>query len=567
MTTIRKLFDKAYAAARERSYIRGILGDPDGNVLSTTRPEFALVRVSQEGRQSVTLARHLGRVPLRAGLPIRMIFENNVYVIEGVDSYYYSASTATDPVNGYGVLPHTHMLGSNLEYEIEPMRVGVGLVRPTGGWVVSVGAFRYLSGSTWETYPGVSSLSLLANRPATSGKHRLAIVTVDPSTNTVSVVNGSEEDYATTLDQTSIDAISIGSKIPLAAVRIRADDTTINVQSRFIDARGWLNMGGAGALADLSDTNISTPTNGQMLYYNSVGGWYNDDAPTIPADLEDLDDVSFTTLADGHSLVYDAGGNEWVNVAMLLSLLFDTDIDTPTDGQTLRFNGGSELWENADPEDVVAGGALGDLSDVDVTSANDRDSLVFQSSGSEWVSRHTGRTLITDWSFRDNTGLSTSSFAWKGNRFTPDVDVDIYAMCYFGTIVANGVYQAAVITGTATPGNVATATKSASHTVGASPASLTGAHIWLEFSSPVRLTAGTQYGLMVGRTDGAGTYQLPVAFNGGAIPSNAVPMPGLSHGAGWRVADAALTVGSTIDQATGNSMAQGFRFRFPSSVY
>lgn len=178
-----------------------------------------------------------------------------------------------------------------------------------------------------------------------------------------------------------------------------------------------------------------------------------------------------------------------------------------------------------------------------------------------------GRQLITDWSFRDNTVLSTSAFCWKGNRFTPDKTVDLYALCYFGTIVANGVYQAAVITGSGSPGNVATVTKSASYTVGASPATLAGGHIWLEFAAPVRLAAGTQYGLMVGRTDTSGTYQLPVAFNGGAIPSNAVPMPGLSHGAGWRVAVAALTVGSTIDQATGNSMACGFRFRFPDSAF
>ncbi len=510
MSNIRKLFDKAYAAARERSYTRGILGDAAGNLLSATRPDMCFVRVSQEGRQSVTLAKHLGRVPLRAGLPVRMTFENNVFVIEGVDSYYYDSATTGDQTNNFGIVRHTHALGTGLEYMIEPMRVGVGLVRPNGGWTITIEPARYYTGSTWDTYLGETSLSLLGHRPATSGKHRLVLVTIDPATNTTAIVDGSDQNYATTLTQADIDTVSIGTKIPLAAVLMRADDTTINIQARFIDARGWLNIGGGvSALADLTDTNIVTPSNGQMLYYNSVGGWYNDDAPIVPQNWEDLSDVSFTTLADNDLARYEASTNEWVNISR---------------------------------------------ADLATAIAADLGLAVNQ-------------TTLVDWSFRDAQALSTSSYAWKGNRFTPDVDVDIYALCYFGTIVANGVYQAAVITGTATPGNVATATKTASYTAGSSPATLLGGHMWLEFATPVTLTAGTQYGLMVGRTDGAGTYQLPVNVNGGTNAANAVPLVGLSHGTVWRVADATLTIGTAINEAGGNSMACGFRFRYPTSIY
>ncbi len=316
MSNIRKLFDKAYAAARERSYTRGILGDAAGNLLSATRPDMCFVRVSQEGRQSVTLAKHLGRVPLRAGLPVRMTFENNVFVIEGVDSYYYDSATTGDQTNNFGIVRHTHALGTGLEYMIEPMRVGVGLVRPNGGWTITIEPARYYTGSTWDTYLGETSLSLLGHRPATSGKHRLVLVTIDPATNTTAIVDGSDQNYATTLTQADIDTVSIGTKIPLAAVLMRADDTTINIQARFIDARGWLNIGGGvSALADLTDTNIVTPSNGQMLYYNSVGGWYNDDAPIVPQNWEDLSDVSFTTLADNDLARYEASTNEWVNIS------------------------------------------------------------------------------------------------------------------------------------------------------------------------------------------------------------------------------------------------------------
>lgn len=564
MSNIRKLFDKAYVAARERSYTRGILGDADGNLLSATRPDFVRVRVSQEGRQSVTLAKHLGRVPLRVGLPVRMTFENNVFVIEGVDSYYYDSATATDTTNNFGVTPHNHNLASGLTYLIEAQRMQPGLVRPNGGWTITIEPARYYSGSTWETYAGESSISLLGHRPATTGKHRLVLVTIDPATNTTSIVDGSDQNYATAFTQADIDAVSIGSKIPLAAVLMRADDTTINIQARYIDARGWLNIGGgASTLADLTDTNIVTPSNGQMLYYNTVGGWYNDDAPIIPQNWEDLNDVSFTTLGDGDVAVYDSGTNEWINAEPTLDWLNDVVVPSPSTDDILQFNGTN--WVNVAPGAAVPTGTLDSLSDVVASTPATGDVLKFD--GTDWVNAHIGRTIITDWSFRDAQALSTSSFAWKGNRFTPDVDVDLYALCYFGTIVANGVYQAAVITGTGTPGNVNTVTKSASYTAGASPATLLGGHMWLEFSSPVRLTAGTQYGLMVGRTDSTNTYQLPINFNGGTSASTAVPMVGLSHGSGWLVPHATLAVGTAITQNGTNSMACGFRFRYPGSVY
>ncbi|TXI88548.1 MAG: hypothetical protein E6Q36_05330 [Chryseobacterium sp.] len=175
--------------------------------------------------------------------------------------------------------------------------------------------------------------------------------------------------------------------------------------------------------------------------------------------------------------------------------------------------------------------------------------------------------FTTDWSFKSSAALSTSAFAWKGNRFTPDRGVLLYEMCYYGTTVANATYQAAVITGSGSPGNIATVVKSRAFTVGPSPANLLGTYLWLEFSSPVLLDAGTTYGLMLGRTDSTDTYALPVNFNGGSLPVNAVPMYGLSHGNAWRVASASLAIGSVIDVPALDSMSCGYRFKYPDMQY
>jgi hypothetical protein len=123
---------------------------------------------------------------------------------------------------------------------IEATRMAPGLVRPGGGWDAIIEPMRYYDGSAWQTFPG-DTLSLETNQPSTTGKHRLVFVCLDPSTNTVAAVNGSQENYATALDQESIDAITIGDTYPLGAVLIRADDADIMTQAKYIDARGWLN--------------------------------------------------------------------------------------------------------------------------------------------------------------------------------------------------------------------------------------------------------------------------------------------------------------------------------------
>lgn len=188
--------------------------------------------------------------------------------------------------------------------------------------------------------------------------------------------------------------------------------------------------------------------------------------------------------------------------------------------------------------------------------------------GSAWYPlTNNPNAIITDWSYKNTSAPSASAGAWKGNRFTPDRDVILYSICFYGSAIANATYQAAVITGTASPGNVATAIKSLPYTVVASPATLTGNYIWLDFAFPVLLTTGVQYGLMVGRTDSTDTYVLPVTFNGGTVASTAVPMTGLSHGNAWIVPSASLALGTAITVVSVDSISAGYRFKYPTSPF
>lgn len=72
------------------------------------------------------------------------------------------------------------------------------------------------------------------------------------------------------------------------------------------------------ALADLTDTAISNPTNGQALVYNSqTGKWKN----ATPANsLSDLSDTTISSVANNNILQYNSTSSKWENKALYKKL-------------------------------------------------------------------------------------------------------------------------------------------------------------------------------------------------------------------------------------------------------
>lgn len=106
--------------------------------------------------------------------------------------------------------------------------------------------------------------------------------------------------------------------------------------------------GGPSSLADLDDTSISNPSDGQMLEYDGTEGkWKNVAAPT--------GSVTDVTL-DGNTVVNGQG------VAVLttpnVNDLKDTNISNPSSGQTLQYNATNQKWENTTP---ASGGNVDDV--------------------------------------------------------------------------------------------------------------------------------------------------------------------------------------------------------------
>ena len=512
MMNLRKHFDRAWVAAEARNLVPGVLGKPTSattwDVAAAGRANHVYVRVSVAGGESVTIARNLNRVPNRANLHVRMKLEiGGTYTIMDLDPAYYSEATTADVTNPFDTPNHTHAIGTGLNYEMEAQRLQPGRVYPAGGWFVTINPFRYYHAGAWQTYEG-ADLTLGVNKPTTAGYKRWVVVCVNPATNTAIAVNGSDALYAATFAIQDIDAISIAAYIPLCAIIMRQDDTSINAIAAYYDAKGWLNRS-ATLLTELGDTNITSPADGALLTYQTSSSKWIDQVPAVGLSFSDAegDPAAVTgTAADGMSAY--AARRDHVHSGSAYSLTTHTH--------------------------------TGDLESI---------------------------SLITDWNHR-NVNRSGSAYAWKGNEFTPDMTIILYALGFYGTVVANGVYKGAVMTATGSPPSAVNAvTFSSSVTMGASPANLDGMCFWLEFGTPVTLTAGTIYGLMLGRTDSTDTYILPVPFNGGVAAETAVQMPGLSHGRAWRIAKANPVSTDTIDRITTDSVGMGYRYRISGSAW
>lgn len=72
---------------------------------------------------------------------------------------------------------------------------------------------------------------------------------------------------------------------------------------------------------------------------------------SVPDDLNDLSDVNITSPANDQVLKYDSTTSKWVNGtgggggSSTLAGLTDVDLTTPVDGDNLKYNGTE--WENA----------------------------------------------------------------------------------------------------------------------------------------------------------------------------------------------------------------------------
>lgn len=195
-------------------------------------------------------------------------------------------------------------------------------------------------------------------------------------------------------------------------------------------------------LSELVDVGLIEIVNGQLKLTNlgstiAAGG---------ASALADLTDVDLTGLGDGDTLVWDSGTSTWVPGTSAAALNDLTDVDTAgvADGDALVFDSGTSTWvpgaagsgpiTGADMYDV----SLNDLADVAFSDPQDGDALVYDAASGVWtigeatyspvndgaaIARTTDftvtagafRLLTFDTELRDDSGYYTAS---ANDRFT-----------------------------------------------------------------------------------------------------------------------------------------------------
>lgn len=149
----------------------------------------------------------------------------------------------------------------------------------------------------------------------------------------------------------------------------------------------WTDDNGVAHTTDISLPSaifeITSPSNGQTLRYNSTSGKFENSNVSFSADLEDLDNVVITSVQNGQVLTYDAANNRWINAdgstVGELADLTDVVITTAQNGQFLSYDGTSGKWINVtldiDAADVDYDNTTSGLTATDVQGAIDEIKL------------------------------------------------------------------------------------------------------------------------------------------------------------------------------------------------
>lgn len=140
----------------------------------------------------------------------------------------------------------------------------------------------------------------------------------------------------------------------------------------------------SASLNSLTDTDINSPTNGQILRYEvdaqtGESAWKNG-----TNSLDNLSNVGSGAAVAGQVLTKGQDGI-WRGADIPASDIEDLEnvtITLPQDGEVLTYDGTNEIWKNTE---LTIPSSLDDLSDVDTTGYQDGEVLTYSSSEGKWI--------------------------------------------------------------------------------------------------------------------------------------------------------------------------------------
>jgi len=149
-------------------------------------------------------------------------------------------------------------------------------------------------------------------------------------------------------------------------------------------------------------TSSVTPEVGEPIFTTDTDKLYIGDGTTtadvlVPVnpdmDTRDLGDVSTSLPVDGQFLLYDSALTSYVPTNATIDNLTNVDITSVANGETLVYNSTTSKWENG--AGGGGGGTLSGLSDVTITSVDDGDLIRYNSVTGKYINDPYARGLST----------------------------------------------------------------------------------------------------------------------------------------------------------------------------
>ena len=192
---------------------------------------------------------------------------------------------------------------------------------------LSYNLFKYDGYNTPTACTNAEAIDLIFN------KHTKVNVAVSDSYYTDSALNSDSYTILPVPNANQIQAFGITKPYTDNSVRIVHLEVDFNTEYARVKVYGGvtLNEPIPDELDDLSDVSITTPSNGDVLTYDSNSQeWVNQavPTPTVPSDLDDLSDVSITTPSNGDVLTYDSNSQEWINQAVPPTYVTYSEVST-----------------------------------------------------------------------------------------------------------------------------------------------------------------------------------------------------------------------------------------------
>lgn len=134
----------------------------------------------------------------------------------------------------------------------------------------------------------------------------------------------SASDFAAASTLTEHEAAKINTQTGVHGLRF------YNGALQYYDGSSWQTIqtgggGGSSTLSGLSDVNLGSLANGEVLLYDGATGKWKNGEIEVVTELSALTDVDLTSLTDGQVLVYDATAQKWKNGSAAGSNLVKTN--------------------------------------------------------------------------------------------------------------------------------------------------------------------------------------------------------------------------------------------------